>query len=120
MNDFEDLAALQGRIVSRAEADAGFRAALLADASGAIERELGIHLPLGLRLKVVEQEPETIVLVLPVRDARSRQRPAAQAPHILSNEDLDQIAAAGPGYAMPDVDIPGPLAPGLDTDPFCD
>jgi hypothetical protein len=54
------------QLVERAEADAEFRAQLLgADPSPAIAAELGIELPADLIVRVVEETPGEVVLVLP-------------------------------------------------------
>lgn len=59
----EQAATLQ-RIVAKAWADAGFKAALLADARTALAGE-GVMLPQGLRLRVVENTATDITFVLP-------------------------------------------------------
>jgi hypothetical protein len=52
------------RVVAKAWADPAFKAALLADANGALAAE-GIAVPAGMRLKVVENVGDLVHLVLP-------------------------------------------------------
>jgi hypothetical protein len=71
------------QLVERAAADADFRAALLgADPRPAIAAELGIELPADLTVRVVEETPGEVVLVLPV----------ALAPGELADAELAGIA----------------------------
>lgn len=59
----EQAATLQ-RIVAKAWADPGFKAALLADARTALAGE-GVALPDGLRLRVVENTETDVTFILP-------------------------------------------------------
>jgi len=61
----EQTATLQ-RIVAKAWADDGFKAALLADAPRALAGE-GVALPEGLTLRVVENTATDVTFVLPPR-----------------------------------------------------
>jgi len=63
----EQAATLQ-RIIAKAWADEGFKAALLADAPAALAGE-GVALPEGLRLRVVENTASDVTFVLPPRPA---------------------------------------------------
>ena len=56
---------MQAKIVSKAMADAGFRARLLSDPKGAVEQELGVALPESLSIEVHEESGEAAHLVLP-------------------------------------------------------
>jgi len=68
-----DRAAVEAEIIARAVAEEDFRAELLADPRGVIERELCIQLgrevklPADFTIKIVEETPDTAVLVLPAR-----------------------------------------------------
>jgi hypothetical protein len=53
------------RVIARAWADSDFKAHLLADPNGAIEAETGVELPAGLKLRVIEEQDDETVLVLP-------------------------------------------------------
>jgi len=61
----EQAATLQ-RIVAKAWADDGFKAALLADAPAALAAE-GVTLPAGLKLRVVENTATDVTFILPPR-----------------------------------------------------
>ena len=52
-------------ISGRAAQDESFRKALLADASGTVESEIGVKMPSGLKLVVHEESNEELHLVLP-------------------------------------------------------
>jgi hypothetical protein len=58
--------ALERRLIDRARADPAFRERLLSSARAAIEEELGLTLPEGLDVQVVEEDPKRLCLVLPV------------------------------------------------------
>jgi hypothetical protein len=53
------------QLISRAERDRAFRHKLVDDPRGAVEEELGVELPEGLRVKVLEEGPSEAILVLP-------------------------------------------------------
>ena len=53
------------KIVDKATGDAEFRARLLGDPKGALERELGVTIPASLSVEVHEESGETAHLVLP-------------------------------------------------------
>jgi hypothetical protein len=54
-------------LISKATSDETFRAALLADPKSAIGGALGITIPADLSIKVIEETPRSVVLVLPAR-----------------------------------------------------
>jgi hypothetical protein len=78
-----DWQALNRQIVARAQQDPAYRQALLADPRAALEQAFGHELPPDLRVQAIEQEPNTIYLLLP---------PAAQASEELSEAELDSVA----------------------------
>ena len=53
------------KIVDKATADEAFRARLLGDPKGALERELGVTIPASLSIEVHEESAGTAHLVLP-------------------------------------------------------
>ena len=57
---------LESRIVERALSDADFRARLIAAPRAAVSEELELELPEGLKIEVVEERPDRLVIVLPV------------------------------------------------------
>jgi len=83
---------LKGPVVARAWRDAAFRQRLLAEPVATL-REAGIAVPDDVQVRVVEDTDTLIHLILPARPAGD-----------LSDEDLDQTAAAGgsPGGVLGD------------------
>jgi hypothetical protein len=71
--------ALVERVVQRASADPAFRAHLVADPKGAVESELGIAIPVGLKVRVVEERSDEFYIVLPPRESRAGVGDAAPA-----------------------------------------
>jgi hypothetical protein len=53
------------RLVTRAKRDADFRKRLLDNPKAAVEEELGVELPPDLELRVLPEEPNEAILVLP-------------------------------------------------------
>jgi hypothetical protein len=74
----------QQQIIDRANADPEFRNRLLQDPKGAIQEQLGIPLPASITVRVVEEGPGEVVLVLPEQGA------ASGTP--LSDADLEGVA----------------------------
>lgn len=60
---------LESRLVQRAMRDADFKQLLLQDPNTAIEQELGIPVPTGINIKVVESTDNTEYIVLPPAEA---------------------------------------------------
>jgi Nitrile hydratase, alpha chain len=58
-------AELERRLIERSLEDEEFRRRLLDDPKGAVEQEIGTRLPQEIKLRVVEESPDTIYLVLP-------------------------------------------------------
>ena len=56
---------MRTKIVDKATGDAEFRARLLGDPKGALERELGVTIPASLSIEVHEESAGTAHLVLP-------------------------------------------------------
>lgn len=52
-------------ILERAAEDEEFRARLIEDPPGTIEKELGSGIPDGLKIKVLQDSPDTTSIVLP-------------------------------------------------------
>ena len=76
---------LEAGLIERAAKDEAFRRALVEDPRGTLERELGVQVPEGVGLTVLEETPTTRYLVLPPAPRRDDSE--------LSDADLD--AAAG-------------------------
>lgn len=73
---------LREHLVEKATTDETFRAHLLSDPKTAIKEELGLTIPDGFTVKVVEDVPDTSHLVLPPYSG-------------LGEAELSQAAAAG-------------------------
>ncbi|MBI4276868.1 MAG: NHLP leader peptide family natural product precursor [Armatimonadetes bacterium] len=71
----------------RAMKDPAFRKELLADPKAALQRLLGEELPAELNVRVVEEDANTVYLVLP---------PASEGPGELSEAELAGVAGGGP------------------------
>jgi hypothetical protein len=62
------------QLLSRAERDSDFRRLLSEDPRAAVQEELGVELPEGLRVRVLQEEPNEAILVLPRLPAPGRLR----------------------------------------------
>jgi hypothetical protein len=85
MQDEKTWKDLHARLVARAWQDEDFKRRLLADATPVLAKEFGIALPPGMTVKVVEQTPTTICLVLPMK-------PVGDSALELDDEALDAVA----------------------------
>ena len=97
-----DEEAFKLEIARRAVQDPAFRAALLADPKGTVERQLGQPLPDSLSVEVVQESTQKMFLVLPLAIAEAEEALA------LSDTALEQIAGGGSGSAV-DYRQDGPL-----------
>jgi hypothetical protein len=73
------------RVIERAQRDESFRQRLLDDPKAAISDELDVEIPDSLEIRVVEEQPEEVVLVLPAA-ARARE---------VTDEQLAGVAGGG-------------------------
>lgn len=80
----------QRQIIDRAASDPEFRAELLANPKEAISRQLGIPLPANINVRVIEEQPGEVILVLPAR--------AMQSGSTLSDADLEAVAGGSTGW----------------------
>ena len=71
------------RLVDRATSDAAFKQLLVSDPRAAVERELGVKVPANVNLKVVQETPDALYLVLPLDGSNGE----------LTDEQLESIAA---------------------------
>src|SRR3954463_15500127 len=99
---FMDEEAFKLELARRAIQDPAFRAALLADPKGTVERQLGQPLPDSLAVEVVQETNEKIYVVLPLAIAEAEDA----AP--LSDTTLEQIAGGTFGSEV-DYRHDGPL-----------
>jgi hypothetical protein len=101
-----DEEAFKAEIVRRAVQDAAFRAALLADPKGMIERSLGQPLPDSLAVEVMQESTETMYLVLPLAIAEAEG--TVVGGFSLTDTSLEQIAG-GVTHSPADYRHDGPL-----------
>lgn len=74
------------KIIAKALEDSEFRGQLLKNPKAVIEKETGKSLPEGLSISIVEEEPNTVKLVLP------KQPKTADMTGELNDEALEQVA----------------------------
>ena len=84
---------LLDRVLERAEEDAAFRAALLADPGPALRDAFGVSLPPGYRVRFVEKPADVDALIV-LPDPR---RPGGE----LDDDELDQAAGGDGGDPPP-------------------
>jgi len=58
-------AEMERKLIQRSLEDEEFRRRLLDDPKGAVEQEIGTQLPQEIKIRVVEESPDIIYLVLP-------------------------------------------------------
>lgn len=82
------------QVIERAAADPTFRAQLLENPRQALQQELGVSIPESTAIRVLEEQPGEVILVLPARQL--------QAGDELSNQDLEMAAGGTPNtYEYP-------------------
>jgi hypothetical protein len=86
MSEASGRAEMERRLVERSLQDDDFRSRLLADPRAAVEQELGVRLPEGMRVEAVEESTDTIYLVLPPTSQ------AGQPTGELSDQELEAVA----------------------------
>jgi hypothetical protein len=77
----------QQQVIDRAGTDPAFRSQLLENPSAAISGLLGIPLPAGVTVRVIEEQPGEVVLVLPSRSMKAGAE--------LTEENLEEVAGGG-------------------------
>ncbi|BAF60509.1 hypothetical protein PTH_2328 [Pelotomaculum thermopropionicum SI] len=75
----------EGRIMKKVQTDGEFKKALTANPREALGR-MGVQVPAEIEVKVVEESPEVLYLVLPAD------------PGELTGEQMDRVAGGGRGY----------------------
>lgn len=65
---------LEARVIAKAWADEAFKKALIASPRSALEKECGIKLPASVNVRVVEESPDNLYLVLPQKNLAAESR----------------------------------------------
>ena len=76
----------EANIIAKALIDDEFRKALLSDPRATLEKESGQKLPDNLKLKVIEEDPDTIIISLPQKPKEMGEKGE------LSEEALENVA----------------------------
>ena len=76
---------LEQKLIEKAMKDETFRKLLIENPGAAIEAETGMKIPETLKIKVLEEDPQTVYLVLP-------SIPGQQAEMELSEAELEAVA----------------------------
>jgi hypothetical protein len=84
-------AEVESTLVQRSLQDDSFRQMLLDDPKATVEQELGSGLPEDVEVRVVEESPQSIYLVLP------SDSPLGQGEE-LSGRELERVAGGVPGH----------------------
>ena len=79
---------LEAQLIARAWQDDGFKQRLLTDPKAAVSEAVGIDVPSGIEIRVVEETPNTLYLVIPQNQTE------------LSDEQLD-AASGGSCFTYP-------------------
>jgi hypothetical protein len=87
---------IQEQVIARAMKDQSFRRALLNDPGGVLAQEYHVHLPAHVAVRVLEEAPHTLTLILP-----------AQAEVGLELTDAELLEISGGGSR------PGSLSDGI-------
>ena len=86
---------LEEQLVAKAMKDEAFRKNLLENPKAAIEEETGIKLPEAINLKVLEENPSTFYLILPLKINPENEDELTEA-------ELEMVSG---GYGGPYTDI---------------
>jgi len=83
---------LSGKILARVLKDEDFKKSLIENPGETLSKEYDIKVPEGLTLKILEDTPDVKHLVLPCIEPAALEQ--------LSEEAIDNIAAAGDGWKV--------------------
>ena len=86
---------LEQKLIEKALKDESFRKQLLVNTKDTIEIELGMKIPGFLKIKIVEEDPQTVYLVLPPVPSRTT---------VIELSDIELEAVAGGVVPPPPTD----------------
>jgi hypothetical protein len=86
---------LEQKLIEKATKDESFRKQLIENPSAAIENETGMKIPEGMKIIVLEENPQTVYLMLPQVNNQETEME-------LSESELESVAGARyfPGKAI--------------------
>lgn len=84
MTDGNNRVELEQQIIERASRDAQFRKDFTSNPRQTVERELGVSIPEGISITVVEETPAKVYVVLPPAPVQAGQE--------ISDADLEAVA----------------------------
>ena len=87
----------EAKLITKALEDEDFRNELLSNPKAVIEKESGQTIPEGVEIKIVEEAPNTVTIVLPRKPA------AADASGELSDESLEKVSGGLLASALADI-----------------
>lgn len=85
---------LEQEIVAKAWKDEAFKQQLLSNSKETIAKEIGIELPENFQMKVLEETPNTVYFVLPMKPS------GIETEGELSEEALESVAGAGGSFIL--------------------
>ncbi len=80
----------QQHLIEKAMKDPDFRMKLLENPKAVIEEEIGVKIPGSVDIKVLEEDPKTVYLILPCTQAQSEET-------VLTETDLEMIGGGWGG-----------------------
>lgn len=90
---------LMSQVIAKAWKDETFKRELLNNPRATIERVFGHAIPAHVEIKVVEETPDTLYLILPAQQDTGGE---------LTDEELMAVAGGGGGPRPPKLDCPPP------------
>jgi hypothetical protein len=84
---------LEQKLIEKAMKDDAFRKLLLENPAIAIETETGWEIPETIHVKVLEEDPQTVYLILPPAQEVNEQNE-------LSNEEIASVYGGGTSYVV--------------------
>ena len=82
---------LEQQLIEKAMKDESFRKHLIENPGDAIEAKTGIKIPENMKIKVIEEDPQTFYLVLPSLPAKNRYMELTEA-------ELESVAGGTGAY----------------------